>query len=134
MKKNRPGWVLTALAHPARRPDVEAVFFRETGTLGVRRHRALRTTLARREVVLGTRHGRARFKAVEGIDGGVEVRVEYEEARALSVREGISLLEARRRLEEEGRRLYRPGASRTAEKRRSPSRTRSGSSPKPIRT
>jgi len=101
MKKNRPGVVLTALVPPAGRRAVEAVFFAETRTLGVRGHLADRACLPREEVRLRTRFGPVRYKAVTGPDGRRELRVEYEEARALAAREGIPLVEAFRRLEGE---------------------------------
>jgi hypothetical protein len=134
MKKNRPGVVVTAIVPFGRRREVEAALFRETGTLGVRRWTASRTTLPRRALELKTVFGRVRFKEVGDGRGNRRLAVEYEEARRLAAAREISLLEAMRRLEEEARRLYRPPSSSASERRRRPSRTRSGSPPKPTRT
>ncbi|MCI0586913.1 MAG: nickel pincer cofactor biosynthesis protein LarC [Planctomycetes bacterium] len=134
MKKSRPGVVLTAIVPTSKRRDVEAVFFDETGTLGVRRREARRTILPRRAVELETAYGRVRFKEVQDLRGERRLRVEFEEARRVAGEKGIPLTEATARLEEEARRLYRPEASSASENRRKPSRTRSGSAPKPTRT
>jgi hypothetical protein len=118
MKKNRPGVVLTALVPPERRAEVEAVFFAETRTLGVRTYPVSRTRLPREEVRLRTRYGPVRYKAVTGLDGRRELRVEYEEARALSEREAIPILEAFRRLEAEADRTPTRGEEEGSSPRR----------------
>ncbi|MGH7149235.1 MAG: nickel pincer cofactor biosynthesis protein LarC, partial [Planctomycetota bacterium] len=94
MKKNRPGVVLTAIVPPSKRREVEAVFFGETGTLGVRRREARRTVLSRRAVELETAFGRVRFKEVEDLRGDRRLRVEFEEARRVAGAKGIPLPEA----------------------------------------
>ena len=57
MKKNRPGVVLTLLCQPVDLERLEAIVFRETGTLGVRRWRASRHKLERKPHTVETPWG-----------------------------------------------------------------------------
>jgi uncharacterized protein (TIGR00299 family) protein len=57
MKKNRPGILLTILAPEKALPAVEEVLFRETTTLGIRRHRAQRDKLHRQAYTVNTLWG-----------------------------------------------------------------------------
>jgi uncharacterized protein (TIGR00299 family) protein len=57
MKKGRPAFTLCALAHADQAPAVEAAYFAETTTLGVRRRETVRTTLSREVSVVSTRFG-----------------------------------------------------------------------------
>jgi uncharacterized protein (TIGR00299 family) protein len=54
MKKNRPGVMLSALAPEDKLNTLEAILFRETTTLGVRRYKALRHKLHRQELTVET--------------------------------------------------------------------------------
>ena len=47
MKKNRPGTLVTVLAHPATREAIAAVLFAHTTTIGVRYQEMLRDRLDR---------------------------------------------------------------------------------------
>jgi hypothetical protein len=62
MKKGRPGTLLTVLAPPDRADALEAILFRETGTLGVRRSSQNRTIAAREIRTLDTPFGPVRVK------------------------------------------------------------------------
>jgi pyridinium-3,5-bisthiocarboxylic acid mononucleotide nickel chelatase len=57
MKKNRPGVLLTVLCHPPDVERLEAILFRQTPTLGVRRWPAKRRALARRRHEVATPWG-----------------------------------------------------------------------------
>lgn len=57
MKKHRPGVLLTVLVDDQHLAAAEDVLFRETGTLGVRRHRAQRHKLHRAPHAVTTRWG-----------------------------------------------------------------------------
>jgi pyridinium-3,5-bisthiocarboxylic acid mononucleotide nickel chelatase len=63
MKKQRPGVVLSVLAQDNKRCELEAIMFRETGTLGVRRCRLSRTKQPRPEATAETPWGPVRLKA-----------------------------------------------------------------------
>ena len=62
MKKNRPGTLVTVLSKPERRPEILAVLFSETTTIGVRYREMLRECLEREMVTIETPVGRIRFK------------------------------------------------------------------------
>jgi pyridinium-3,5-bisthiocarboxylic acid mononucleotide nickel chelatase len=83
MKKGRPGHLLQVLAAPERASVVSGIIFRETTTIGIRRHRVDRTTLEREFVEVETDYGKIRIK-VSKLDGEVvNVAPEYEDcARA----------------------------------------------------
>jgi pyridinium-3,5-bisthiocarboxylic acid mononucleotide nickel chelatase len=57
MKKGRPAWTLCALATRDTTPTVEATYFAETTTLGVRRREIVRTTLPRKVTTVSTQFG-----------------------------------------------------------------------------
>jgi uncharacterized protein (TIGR00299 family) protein len=96
MKKSRPGVLLSALCPPEALATVEAVFFRETPTFGVRRRLAERSTLERRHVRVRTPFGSVRVKV--GRRGGADVTAspEYEDCRAAAERRGVPLREVLR--------------------------------------
>jgi uncharacterized protein (TIGR00299 family) protein len=57
MKKNRPGVLLSIIAPDSAVPALETILFRETGTFGIRRHRAERSKLQREKVTVETPWG-----------------------------------------------------------------------------
>jgi uncharacterized protein (TIGR00299 family) protein len=63
MKKQRPGVLLSVLAGESEVSNLEAILFRETGTLGVRRCRYERTKQPREESTVTTKWGPVRVKA-----------------------------------------------------------------------
>jgi uncharacterized protein (TIGR00299 family) protein len=82
MKKGRPGQLLTALAHPQDVVALEAVIFRETTTLGIRRHTCDRSRLAREYVVVETRYGPVRVKVGRRGSQVQQAWPEYEDCAA----------------------------------------------------
>jgi uncharacterized protein (TIGR00299 family) protein len=90
MKKGRPGVVVSLLARPADADALEAVLFRETPTLGVRRRAVARTTLPRRLVPVQTPYGPIHVKVRPGTQGE-EATPEYEECRLAADRAGVPL-------------------------------------------
>ena len=89
MKKNRPGTLLTVLAHPDDAPRLAALVVRESATLGVRLTHAQRVKAERRSAVIETPLGSAQVKLK--LIGGVPVSVspEYDDCRALAARLGL---------------------------------------------
>ncbi len=104
MKKGRPGLVVTLLAPLPRRLALEALLFRETPTLGVRRHVAARAKLRREVRTFETEHGPARAKIRFGLDGVADASAEFEDARRIARERGIPLHEAARSIEAAARR------------------------------
>ncbi|MBH8551653.1 nickel pincer cofactor biosynthesis protein LarC [Nostocaceae cyanobacterium CENA357] len=62
MKKSRPGILLTVICHPENLLNCEAVLFRETTTLGIRRTTQQRTILQREIQPVATEYGQVRVK------------------------------------------------------------------------
>jgi uncharacterized protein (TIGR00299 family) protein len=93
MKKDRPGFTLTALAAPQDRERLTALLFAETTTLGLRAYPAERRVLEREWVDVETGYGVVRVKVAR--DGG-RVRnfaPEYEDCRRLAREKGVPLKE-----------------------------------------
>ncbi len=93
MKKNRPGVLLAVQSPPALVDQLEAIVYRETGTLGIRRSRVERDVLSREPIVvespIGELHGKLRTLP----DGSQQFAPEYESCRAAAERTGNSLCE-----------------------------------------
>jgi uncharacterized protein (TIGR00299 family) protein len=87
MKKGRPGVVLSVLCDSAGAADFEALLFRETPTLGVRRRGVARTVLPRRLIAVSTPYGPIHVKVRTTPDGD-EATPEYDDCRAAAERTG----------------------------------------------
>jgi pyridinium-3,5-bisthiocarboxylic acid mononucleotide nickel chelatase len=93
MKKNRPGVLLSVLAPEAAVPAVEEILFRETTTLGVRRHQASRHKLHRQPCTVETPWGPLRGK-LSWLEGREPVFApEYEECARVARQQGVALRE-----------------------------------------
>ncbi|MCZ7592792.1 MAG: nickel pincer cofactor biosynthesis protein LarC [Kiritimatiellae bacterium] len=73
MKKQRPGVLLTVLAHPSGRDVMLDLIFKESTTFGIREYPVKRTMLSRRSVPVVTPFGEVRVKFGEW-RGGITVR------------------------------------------------------------
>ena len=100
MKKNRPGWLITVLCKEEQRKTLEALLFRETTTIGIRRSRMERSILRRRKKTVETALGPVAAKEVQvpvlspegSPTGETETRLypEAESMRELCTRTGRS--------------------------------------------
>jgi pyridinium-3,5-bisthiocarboxylic acid mononucleotide nickel chelatase len=93
MKKGRPGVLLGVIAPPAKAAELEAVLFRETGTLGVRRHTCQRSVRPRSAERMETPWGPV---AVKRAGNPEQVTPEYEDAARLARENGVPLREVYR--------------------------------------
>jgi uncharacterized protein (TIGR00299 family) protein len=93
MKKGRPGVLLGALCEEARREAVAAVFFAETTTLGVRRHRVDRDALERRVDTVETAYGAVRVKVALGAGREAGAHPEYDDCLARARERGVPVRE-----------------------------------------
>jgi uncharacterized protein (TIGR00299 family) protein len=93
MKKNRPGVLLSVLAPEAAVAALEAILFRETATLGVRRYPVQRSKLRREAVTVQTPWGPVKGKR-GWREGGPEVfSPEYEDCARVARQHGVPLRE-----------------------------------------
>jgi len=100
MKKSRPGVLLSVLCHPQQLNTCEAILFRETTTLGIRRCLQQRTILPRQIQTVDTKYGSVRIK-VAWIEQGtqkeiVNVQPEYEDCAGLAKQHNIAWREIHR--------------------------------------
>jgi len=88
MKKSRPGILLTVICHPQDIEACEAVLFRETTTLGVRRLMQQRAILPREIQSVQTKYGEVRVKVAWSNDSTgktiTNVQPEYEDCAELA--------------------------------------------------
>lgn len=93
MKKNRPGMLLSVLAPDNTLPQLEEIIFRETTTLGIRRHLVSRHKLQRRSCTVDTLWGKVQGK-VGWRDGQAPVfSPEYEDCARIAREHGVALRE-----------------------------------------
>jgi hypothetical protein len=93
MKKNRPGVKLSILCHMEKIAALEAIVFRETGTLGIRRWPAARHVLPREMRQVATAWGPVDGKLGRLDDGSVHFAPEYESCRRIAAEHRVPLRE-----------------------------------------
>lgn len=92
MKKNRPGWQLNVICTEETRPSLEAIIFRETTSIGIRRVSMERTVLNRAIETVWTPLGTAKVKVCT-VDGLRRCYPEYESVVKLCRDSGKSFQE-----------------------------------------
>ena len=97
MKKNRPGCLLTVLATPDKADELERIIFKNTTTIGIRRQYMDRTVMERESVRVMTDLGEGLVKVCTFKDVK-KVYPEYESARLLAKKTGLSLDEIYKKL------------------------------------
>ena len=90
MKKNRPAYQLSVLCAEDQIRALDAILFRETTTIGVRRYRVERTALPRRFFEVRVPGGTVRIKACEQPDGAEKCYPEYEDVKRIARETGKS--------------------------------------------
>ncbi len=88
MKRNRPGIILTVLAHPEHAGMLTQLLFRETTTLGVRSQLISRTTLPRSMQTIRLPQGRVRVKTIR-VGKAVQHRPEFQDCQAIAQKTGM---------------------------------------------
>ncbi len=96
MKKNRPAVQLSALCQPHKAPELRALLFAHTSTLGVRQRVVQRYGLSRRVEVVRTRFGPIRVKLAEYAPGQWKAAPEFEDCLVAARTHGVSLREVYR--------------------------------------
>jgi uncharacterized protein (TIGR00299 family) protein len=93
MKKNRPGVLISVLAPEAALLALEAILFRETATLGIRRYPVQRSKLRREAVTVQTQWGAIRGKRGWREGGPAVFSPEYEDCARVAREHGVPLRE-----------------------------------------
>ena len=92
MKKKRPGWQLNVICDEEDIEKLEAIIFKETTTIGIRRYKLERTVLPREIVEVETEYGKARVKVCE-FEGENIYYPEYEDVVKLARENDIAYME-----------------------------------------
>lgn len=93
MKKNRSGVLLSVLTPESALVQVEDILFRETGTLGIRRHQAARHKLHRRAHTVDTAFGPVTGKLGWRTGSAPSFSPEYEACARIARQQGVPLRE-----------------------------------------
>ncbi|MHC4600765.1 MAG: nickel pincer cofactor biosynthesis protein LarC [Planctomycetota bacterium] len=93
MKKGRPGNLLSVLTPVEAVGAIESILFRETTSLGIRRHEVLRSKLQRRVERVETGYGPVRIKVGILPDGAEKGAPEFDDCLALSQKCGVPVRE-----------------------------------------
>lgn len=91
MKKNRPGSMISVLCAESKIGELEEILFRETATLGIRRHQVSRHKLKRRAAIVQTKLGPVKGKLGWRDDRPPVFSPEYDDCAAIARRENIPL-------------------------------------------
>jgi uncharacterized protein (TIGR00299 family) protein len=103
MKKNRPGFLVRALARPSDRLALARILFEDSTAIGVRATESERIVLEREARRVETPYGRIRIKLIRDDAGGVAVSAEYDDCKRAARRAGVPLRDVVRAAEEAGR-------------------------------
>ena len=100
MKKNRPGFLVRALARPQDRVRVAHALFAHSTAIGVRTAEWDRIVLERESGRVATPYGRIRVKRVRGLDGRVSASAEYDDCKRAAHKHGVALRDVVRAAED----------------------------------
>ena len=89
MKKNRPGTLVTVIAHPDRRQELAGVIFTETTTIGVRYREMFRECLERQWETIDTPVGRIRFKVARRAGQVLNAAPEFDDCVRVAAERGL---------------------------------------------
>lgn len=103
MKKNRPGFLVRALARPADRMTVASTLFANSTAIGVRTSEWDRLVLEREERRVDTAYGRVRVKVVRDLEGRASASAEYDDCKRAAARAGVALRDVVRAAEDAAR-------------------------------
>lgn len=110
MKKSRPGILLTVICHHDKVEICENILFRETTTLGIRRHREKRRILQRKFEEVVTNYGTVRVKVARyaNSENVINVHPEYEDCAILAREHNLPLREVQKMVLEVWYSNYQP--------------------------
>jgi uncharacterized protein (TIGR00299 family) protein len=103
MKKNRPGFLVRALARPSDRLSLARILFEDSTAIGVRATESERIALAREARRVETPYGRIRIKLIWDDSGRTAVSAEYDDCKRAARRAEVPLRDVVRAAEEAGR-------------------------------
>ncbi len=93
MKKSRPAVKISILCDADHRRGIEEVLWRQTSTFGLRVHGVSKLALRREHSTLKTKYGDLRVKSAYLRGERIKWKLEYEEAKRLAKKKGVSIKE-----------------------------------------
>lgn len=103
MKKNRPGFLVRAIARPSEKLAVARALFADSTAIGVRVSEQDRIVLAREIVRVTTPFGKIAVKRVRDGEGRIDVSAEYDDCKRAARARGVPLRDVVRAAEEAAR-------------------------------
>ncbi len=91
MKKGRPGVILSVLCEPESHSEFEEIIYKETTTLGIRKHTVDRDCLERKTVTLSTQFGKLEAKAALKDGKLLKISPEYEDCKKIADKNGMAI-------------------------------------------
>lgn len=113
MKKNRPATLLNVICGGAQVRALEALIFRHTTTIGIRRVKYERTVLPREPFTVQTAWGGAQAKKVRLPDGELRVYPEYESAARIAREQDLPYGQVYREIDRRGQEMLSGAAAGT---------------------
>jgi len=93
MKKSRPANMLSVLCSKNIAPDMKAIIFNNSTTIGLREYPVTKTVLERQEKEIETELGKVRLKCSFFQGKEIRFKPEFEDLKKLAIQHGISLNE-----------------------------------------
>ena len=93
MKKSRPANMLSVLCSKNRAPEMKAIIFNNSTTIGVREYPVTKTVLERQEKEIETELGKVRVKCSYFQGKEIRFKPEFEDLKKLADQHGLSLNE-----------------------------------------
>lgn len=91
MKKNRPASLLTVLCTDSQLIEVENLLFTHTPTIGIRRHKVVRSILPREIVTVETQWGDVAVKFVQRPNQSADFSIEYDDCQRIAEEHKLTL-------------------------------------------
>jgi uncharacterized protein (TIGR00299 family) protein len=98
MKKGRPGYLFTALAHEESVSKIVKIIFEETTTIGIRRFELDRYKLPRKLLQMDSKYGKVDVKEIIKEDGTKHIYPEYETCKKIAKEQKLPLIEVQKSL------------------------------------
>jgi hypothetical protein len=96
MKKSRPANMLSVLCSKNIAPEMKAIIFNNSTTIGLREYPVTKTVLDRQEKVIETKLGKVRAKCSSFQGKEIRFKPEFEDLKKLAIQHGLSLNEVER--------------------------------------
>ncbi|HZL10423.1 MAG TPA: nickel pincer cofactor biosynthesis protein LarC [Prolixibacteraceae bacterium] len=93
MKKSRPANILSVLCNEIIKPEIKAIIFNNSTTIGLREYSVSKTVLERQEKEIETELGKVRVKYSYFQGREIRLKPEFEDLKNLATQHGISLNE-----------------------------------------